>query len=264
MGGLEGRVAVVSGGASGIGAATVRRLASEGMRVIVADISADGAALAQEVGGTFERMDVSDPVAWDRLMGNAQHALGGVDLAFLNAGFTLGAVRIEDCPIAEYRRAMGVMVDGVWLGVRAVVPSMKARGGGTIVVTSSLAGLVPSPGDPVYNMAKHAVVGLARGYAQQLAEVGITINAVCPGMTETPLIDGLRDELVGFPTMQPEAIADVVVACAQAESTGQAIVCQAGTPPYAHPFKGVPGARHAGGSAAHHVPRGLSGEDPPS
>ena len=126
--------------------------------------------MADELGGTFVRLDVGDPEAWPRLLADAEQAHGGIDLAHLNAGIALGAypVVIENVTDDEYRRIMGVNVDGVFFGVRALVPAITKRGGGAIVVTASLAGVGPHPDDPVYAATKHFVVGLVRSLGYPL------------------------------------------------------------------------------------------------
>ena len=109
-------------------------------------------------------------------------------MAFLNAGIATGTGLGEDFDLALYRRAMGANLDGVVFGINAVMPAMRARGGGSIVVTASLAGLAPVPMDPIYAANKHAVVGLVRSLGPALAGDGIRINAICPGFADTAII----------------------------------------------------------------------------
>src|ERR1700738_5085657 len=143
MGAVDGKVAVVTGGGSGIGRATARRLGAEGGRVAVLDVDDDaGGAVAAELGGWYVRTDVSDPAAWAAAVARVEAEAGGIDLAFLNAGVTTGESDICALTDAQYRRIMGPNVDGVVFGVRAVVPSMAGRGGGGVVATASLAGLI--------------------------------------------------------------------------------------------------------------------------
>src|SRR4051812_37269172 len=137
-------------------------------------------------------------------------------------------------------------VDGVVFGARALAPELIARGGGAIVATASLAGLIAFSPDPIYTLTKHAVVGFVRALAPQLEPRGITVNAVCPGLTDTPLVAGegrQRLEDVGFPLIPPTDIAAAVLACMTSTATGQAYVCQAGRPPVPYEFRGVPGPR---------------------
>jgi NAD(P)-dependent dehydrogenase (short-subunit alcohol dehydrogenase family) len=246
MGRLGGKVAVVTGGASGIGRATAVRLAGEGATVVVADIDVAGARkVADEVGGSALELDVGDPAGWRRAAGELTAAgNGAVDIAFLNAGITTGEDRISELTDEAYRRIMAVNVDGVVFGVRALAPLIAQRGGGAIVATSSLAGVIAFPPDPIYTLTKHAVVGLVRSLAPQLERDGITINAVCPGLTDTPLLAGVTRRALeesGFPVMSPEQIAGAVLAAVLDGGTGRALVCQPGREPTPFRFSNVPG-----------------------
>jgi NAD(P)-dependent dehydrogenase (short-subunit alcohol dehydrogenase family) len=249
MGALEGKVAVVTGGASGIGLASTRLLASEGATVLVVDANGDGAErAAAEVGGAALRADVGDSGAWPGIVEGARR-LGGVDIAYLNAGVTTGEEDITKLSDEQYRRILAVNVDGIVFGTRAVVPEMAARGGGAVVATSSMAGIVAFPGDPVYTLTKHAVVGFVRSLAPRLAEQGITVNAICPGLVDTPLIDGeIRDALAGsgFPLITAASVAEAVLGCVLGEDTGQAVVVQLGREPVAYRFGRPPGPRAPG------------------
>ncbi len=211
------RSALVTGSASGIGAAVVRLLEDEGTAVLPLDLATG--------------FDVSDPDAWD--------TIGGVDFAFLNAG--IGGSGDD---VAGYRRMLGVNVDGVVFGVRRLEQAMAA--GSSIVATASLAGLVPMPHDPIYTLTKHAVVGYVRAIAPHLAERRIRINAICPGFVDTPIVtDELRAwiESQGIPLIQPDRVAEAVLAAARSEETGQAWVVQPGREPLRYEFRGVPGPR---------------------
>jgi NAD(P)-dependent dehydrogenase (short-subunit alcohol dehydrogenase family) len=246
MGRLGGKVAVVTGGASGIGRATAVRLAAEGATVIVADIDAAGARkVAGEVGGSAVELDVGDPAGWRRVTDElTASGNGGVDIAFLNAGITTGEDRISHLTDEAYRRIMAVNVDGVVFGVRALAPLIAQRGGGAIVATSSLAGVIAFPPDPIYTLTKHAVVGLVRSLAPPLQRDGITINAVCPGLTDTPLVGAaLRRTLdeSGFPVMPPEQIAAAVLEAVLDGGTGRALVCQPGREATPFRFSNAPG-----------------------
>jgi NAD(P)-dependent dehydrogenase (short-subunit alcohol dehydrogenase family) len=228
-GAFEGQLAVVTGAGSGIGAATARRLAADGASVIVADVDeTSGMAVADAVGGRFTRLDVGDPEAWDALVAEA----GPIRFAHLNAGIAMGAypVRIERSSIDAYRRVMRVNADGVFFGARALVPGLAERGGGAIVATASLAGLGPHADDPVYSATKHFVVGLVRSLAPPLADLGITINAVCPGGVATALLRtiGHPDPLPDQPFMDPVEIADAVATLLAGDETGEAYMVRAG------------------------------------
>jgi NAD(P)-dependent dehydrogenase (short-subunit alcohol dehydrogenase family) len=219
------RTALVTGGASGIGAATVDLLRSAGAEVQSLDLA----------GG----FDVSDPHAWE--------TVGAVELACLNAGVTTGEQDVSRLSADAYRRILGANVDGVVLGVRRLASVMEP--GSAIVVTASLAGLVPAPEDPIYTLTKHAVIGFVRSVAPQLAERGIRINAVAPGFVETPMIESARFADAGFPLLQPEAVAQAVLATARTGETGQIWVVQPGREPLQFRFPNVPGPRDASGAS---------------
>ncbi|HZM56040.1 MAG TPA: SDR family oxidoreductase, partial [Acidimicrobiales bacterium] len=205
MGSLSGKVAVVTGGGSGIGLATATRLAEAGVSVAVVDLDGSSAdRAAGGLGGLALQADVGRSDVWPGIVDAVITRYGGIDLAHLNAGVTTGEADITKVTDEIYRRAVGVNVDGVVFGIRALVPALSARGGGAIVATASLAGLIGFSPDPIYCLTKHAVVGLVRSLGPQLAEHHITINAVCPSIVDTPLIDDMRDVLEGsgFPLIE--------------------------------------------------------------
>ena len=236
---LTGKIALVTGGASGIGKAVVERLASEGASVIVADLNeSDGQKVAADVGGQFVKLDVSDADAWDALVAD----LDRLDVVHLNAGVTTQNGDIKSLTEAQYRRVMGANVDGVVYGTRAVLRVMPS--GGAIVCTASIAGLIGFSPDPIYTLTKHAVVGFVRAMAQQLEPLGITINAVNPGIVETPLVGEEAAKFLreaNIPMMEPSQIADAVVSAVSSGRTGECWVCtkQAGNAP--HEFAPVTG-----------------------
>jgi len=238
---LLGKRALVTGGASGIGAATARLLAAQGAHVTVVDLpraSSAGERLAGEIEGTFVGADVGEPDEWARLVATIDR----LDFVHLNAGVVAGtdlfAISLDD-----YRRMFRVNVDGVAFGVRAVVPLMR---GGAIVATASLAGIGPFADDPVYAATKHAVVGLVRSLAEPLRAKGITVNCVCPGMTATGLLTAdARTQIAtqGLQIMDPRQVAEAVIACFLGESTGDAWVVELGRDLMPYKFRGVPGPR---------------------
>ena len=214
--------ALVTGAAGGIGRAIVTKLRGEGFDVKELDL----------VSG----FDVTDPEAWEHI--------GSVDLACLNAGVLTGSDDIAVLTDEQYRRAVGVNVDGVVYGVRRLDRVMPK--GSTIIVTASLAGLVGIPDDPIYGLTKHAVVGFVRSVAPQLAARGIRIQAVCPGWADTALTppEFKQDlEARGFRLLTADAVAEGVWAAFQSAGTGEAWIVQPGRDPLLYEFKGVPGPR---------------------
>ena len=233
------RSALVTGGRSGIGQAIVRALEREGTDVQVLDL-ADG-------------FDVGDPRTWD--------GVGRVDGAFLNAGVVTGERLIGRVSDEQYARIRGANLDGVVFGVRRLAQVMHE---GAIVVTASLAGLVATDNDPLYALTKHAVVGFVRSLAPTVAGDGITVHAICPGLTNTAIMgDEARAHLrdVGFPLMAPEQIAAAVVTAATApDRSGACWVCQPGRPPVVYQFRDVPGPRTEGTEGR--VPPGIRDGEP--
>ena len=214
--------ALVTGSAGGIGRAIVERLEREGASVLELDL----------VTG----FDVSDPTAWQ--------SVDRVELACLNAGVTTSTASITELKREEYRRVVGVNVDGVVYGARRMAREMES--GDAIVLTASLAGLTAVENDPIYALTKHAVIGFVRSVAPQLAERGIRINAVCPGFADTPMVAGdLRSSLEAsdFPLLTADEVAEAVLRAARSEGTGEAWVVQPGREPEPYRFRGIPGAR---------------------
>lgn len=245
---LKGKAALVTGGASGIGAAAVRRLAAAGAVVGIADRDTDAArALAVEVGGLGLPGDVSDPDLLKMSVDVAEDAFGRLNIVLLNAGVTAGQSGVEKLDVAGYRRIMGVNVDHVVFGLTSAVPALRRAGGGHIVATASLAGLVPMPGDALYTLTKHAVVGYVRAAAPTLAPEGIRVNAVCPGFADTPLLAGARDKFGEFPLLSADDVADAIEAVLERAEPGECWFCQPGREPAPYGFRGVPGP--AGGVA---------------
>ena len=263
MASLAGKVAVVTGGGSGIGLATATRLAAAGASVAVVDL--DGASaerVAGELDGLALRADVGRSDEWPGIVEAVTRRFGGIDLAHLNAGVTTGESDITKVTDEIYARATGVNVDGVFFGVRAVVPAMAARGGGSIVATASLAGLIGFSPDPVYCLTKHAVVGLVRSLGPQLGEQGIVINAVCPSIVDTPLIADMREVLESsrFPLIDVEAVSTVVVELLGGDASGEAMVIQAGREALPFRFARPPGPR-AGGTVGQMPPKEFAAHD---
>jgi NAD(P)-dependent dehydrogenase (short-subunit alcohol dehydrogenase family) len=243
---LDGQVAIVTGGAGGLGRATCQALSTAGVRVLVVDVDdRGGQEVAEAVGGEFFAADVSRPEDNEALVEAALERFGGLDLVHLNAGITSGCGVGDDFDPARYRRAMGVNLDGVVFGTHAAVAALEARGGGAIVATASLAGLTGVAADPLYAANKHAVVGLARSLGPMLVERGIRFNAVCPGFSESPMVDPIRDQLAqeGIPVIPAEAVADAVLCLFAGEMSGECWFVQAGREPGPFKFRGIPGPR---------------------
>ncbi|MGW0916942.1 SDR family oxidoreductase [Streptomyces sp. NPDC002784] len=241
---LADKVAIVTGGASGLGRAMALALGKAGARVVVADLDAGaGQEVADLVGGAFRACDVSDLDANRALVDFAQERYGGVDIALLNAGVATGCGVGDDFDPARYRRAMGANLDGVVYGTHAVLPALRARGGGAIVATASLAGLTAVPLDPLYAANKHAVVGLARSLGPALAPDNVRFNAVCPGFAESRIIDRLRDMLSaqGLPVIPAEVVADTVLRIVTGDGTGECWFIQPDREPEPFRFRSVPG-----------------------
>ncbi|MGQ0573876.1 MAG: SDR family oxidoreductase [Pseudonocardia sp.] len=241
---LTGKAALVTGGASGIGAAAVRRLAKAGAVVAICDRDEAAArALAEQVGGLALPGDVSDLDTMTMAVDVAEDSFGRLNLVLLNAGITAGQSGVADLDVAGYRTIMGVNVDHVVFGLNAAVPALRRAGGGTVVVTASLAGLVPMPGDALYTLTKHAVVGYVRAAGAMLAEEGIRVNAVCPGFADTPLIAHARDSFGDFPLLSADDVAEAVEAILERGEPGECWYVQPGREPAPYGFRGAPGPK---------------------
>lgn len=227
---LTGKVAVVTGAANGMGEATSQRLAGLGAKVIGLDVDDErGGKVFAELGAPHEyrHLDVGDLAQWESALGGVVADHGGIDIVHLNAGVMLrpnGTPTFDD-PFdwlneAGYRRIMRVNMDGVVFGMIAAVPRLQARGGGSIVITSSLAGVTPLPIDPIYSMTKHGLVGLVRSSIAPLASRNITINAVLPGGVDTNIVPPDLKSMV--PNWNPPSfIANVIVQILESGESGQ-------------------------------------------
>jgi len=246
---LRDRVALVTGGASGLGRATALALAAAGAEVVIADLDADGGAqVAAQVGGHFVQTDVSQLEANRAMVAFARERCGRLDLAHLNAGVTSGCGLGEDFDLAAYRRAMGVNLDGVVFGTHAVLSALRRNDGpdrGAIVATASLAGLTAVPMEPLYAANKHGVVGLVRSLGPSLALDGIRVNAVCPGFAESAMTAPIREglEAAGFELIPAQVVAETVVRLFALDVTGECWFVQQGREPAPFQFRNVPGPR---------------------
>jgi NAD(P)-dependent dehydrogenase (short-subunit alcohol dehydrogenase family) len=187
MGRLSGKVAIVTGAASGIGQASVELFRSEGATVAGADVS-DGADLRVDAGDEEQVRDLVEQVARD---------LGGVDIFFANAGVSGGWATISDQTAEDWAEILRVNLIGPFLAIKHAAPLMKQRGGGSIICTASVVGLRSGAGGAAYSASKAGVISLVQTAAQQLAGTGIRVNAICPGLIETgmtkPMYDIARD-----------------------------------------------------------------------
>jgi NAD(P)-dependent dehydrogenase (short-subunit alcohol dehydrogenase family) len=190
VGKLDGKVAVITGGASGIGAAAVRLFVEEGCRVVIVDVQDDkGARLAVELGksSAYLHADVSRESDVSGAVAHALSRFGRLDCLYNNAG--LGGVSgpIAEIPVDGYDQTMGVLLRGVFLGMKHAAPIMTQQGGGSIISTASVAGLQAGYGPHIYSAAKAAVVHLTRSVAMELGESGVRVNCICPGGIATPI-----------------------------------------------------------------------------
>jgi 3-oxoacyl-[acyl-carrier protein] reductase len=190
-------VALVTGGGSGIGAATVRRLAARGVATVVADVSLEPArALADEVAATAASLAVAcDVTRPDDLVAavDAAAGLGDLDVLVCCAGLPGDAVRLEAFPLEQWERVLQVNTMGVVHALRAVTPGMRARGRGAVVTVASIAGVSGSRRQVAYSGAKAAVVGITQAAAKELMADGIRVNAVAPGFIATPMTDAMSE-----------------------------------------------------------------------
>ena len=190
MGRLDGKVAIVTGGARGQGAAEVRLFAAEGASVVCTDVLVDeGQALAAELGGNvvFARHDVSREEEWDAAVALAQERFGGLHVLVNNAGIAHTA-SIAEHTVADYEKIVAVNQIGVFLGIRAAIAPMTAAGGGSIINISSVAGIRGIKNMIAYSASKYAVTGMTAGAALELARYKIRVNSIHPGVIQTPML----------------------------------------------------------------------------
>jgi NAD(P)-dependent dehydrogenase (short-subunit alcohol dehydrogenase family) len=212
MGQLDGRAGIITGAASGIGAATARVLAREGAKLVLTDLDdAAGLALAEEVGGIYVHHDVADEAAWPGVVETAEKRFGRLDILVANAGIAIMGPAI-DMSLADWRRQMAINVDGVFLSVKYCIPAMRRAGhGGSIVMLSSVAGLRGSAGLAGYSASKGAVRLFAKSIALECAQAGdaIRVNSVHPGIIATPIWTKMPGRANA--PLDPDRIADLTV-----------------------------------------------------
>jgi NAD(P)-dependent dehydrogenase (short-subunit alcohol dehydrogenase family) len=236
------KVGLITGGGSGIGRATAMALAKEGARIVVADISETGgretAHLLEDAGAraAFVQVDVTKRDDLERMVAFAEESFGGLDIFHNNAGIGTPQPRFPAAAPDLWEKTVMVDLWAVIAGVQAVVPAMQRRGGGVIVNTASIAGLIAHLPDPIYAAAKHGVVGLTRSLSFLHNEANIRVNCICPGVVDTPLVRGRPGEMTEaelkareayvatMPLIRPEEIADAVLEFVRDDSlVGQAM-----------------------------------------
>jgi NAD(P)-dependent dehydrogenase (short-subunit alcohol dehydrogenase family) len=246
---LDGKVALVTGGASGIGRATALTFAREGAKLVIADMNEDGGQqtvhMITENGGeaTFVQVDVTSATQIEAMINKTVETYGRLDCAFNNAGISSGGQRAftADYPEERWHQVIAINLTGVWLCLKYEIPQMLQQGGGAIVNTASVAGLVGLPYASAYVASKHGVVGLTRTAALEYAKQGIRVNCVCPGYIETPMTEQGRNDPERMAHMlasepigrigKPEEIAETVVwLCSDAASfvTGHTMTVDGG------------------------------------
>jgi 3alpha(or 20beta)-hydroxysteroid dehydrogenase len=229
MGRLDGKVAIISGGARGMGESHARRFVAEGARVVLTDVLADeGEKVAIDLGAeaVFEAMDVTDAAAWARVVAATQERWGRIDILVNNAGI-FRMLSIADTSEEIWDRMMAVNVKGVFLGIQAVAPIMVAQGGGSIINISSIAGLRGTALATAYSTSKWAVRGMTKCAARELASTGVRVNSVHPGIIDTPMADefdilGVRNDVDKMIPLgreaEPSEVTQVVLFLASDES----------------------------------------------
>ena len=243
---LEGRVALVTGASNGIGEAVARRLAGLGAHVVCADVDDEaGAKVAADIGGHFVHCDVGELVDNEAAVAAAVERFGGLDLVHLNAGISTGFGIGADFDVVRYRRAMSINLDGVVFGAHAAMATLTERGGGTIIATSSMAGLVPVPLDPIYAANKHAVIGLVRSLAELLAPDDIKVHALCPSFARTNIISDIKPFLddAGFPILEVDTVVDAFVSILDSDGSGECWFVVPGRDSQPFTFRNAPGPR---------------------
>jgi len=196
MGRLDGKVAVITGGASGIGAGTVRRFVEEGAKVLIADLDAErGPALAAELGDAtaFLQTDVSQEEQIAAMIAEATDRWGRLDCLYNNAGFGGALGPVSSTTVEDFDLTIDVLLKSVFLGMKHASPVMTAQGSGSIISTASVAGLRVGYAPHLYSVAKCAVIHLTKSVALELGEHNIRVNAICPGFIATPLAAGRPD-----------------------------------------------------------------------
>lgn len=241
MNNFKDKAVVITGGASGIGAATARRMAAAGARVMICDLNVEaGEALAAEIGGLFRKVDVASADEIEAMIAAAESAFGRLDVLVNNAG--IGSFgETPDMPPEMWRNVMAIDLDAVFHACRFAIPLMKRGGGGAIVNTASISGMAGDYGFAAYNAAKAGVINYTRAMAVDHGKDNIRVNALCPGLIDTPItaglkaVQGLDQHWYGLIPMgrpgQPDEMAAVICFLASDEAsyvTGSIMVADGG------------------------------------
>ena len=200
---FEGRTAIVTGAARGIGQAIAARLASEGARVAVADIdqaAAEAAVAEIGAGATAFVLDVTRPESWDEVVSRIQRDWGRLDILVNNAGIAGRSAPTWELEVDEWHQVLAIDLTGVFLGCRAVLPAMRAANAGRIVNIASIAGKEGNPNAVPYSAAKAGVIGLTKVVAKEVATDGIFVNCVTPAVIETPILSQVSEEHIRYMT----------------------------------------------------------------
>jgi 3-oxoacyl-[acyl-carrier protein] reductase len=219
--GFEGRTAIVTGAARGIGKAIAVRLVEEGVRVVIADVDEPTArATAGELGDRTlaQKLDVTSAESWEAAVSAARDAWGRLDILVNNAGIAGRSAPIWELSVEEWHEVLAIDLTGVWLGCRAVLPLMIAAGYGRIVNIASIAGKEGNPNASPYSAAKAGVIGLTKSIAKEVATKGILVNSVTPAVIATPILEQVSEEHIAYMTSripmgrvgQPEEVAALV------------------------------------------------------
>jgi 2-dehydro-3-deoxy-L-rhamnonate dehydrogenase (NAD+) len=226
---FEGKSAIVTGGARGIGRAIVTRLASEGAKVLIADIdeAAATAAAGEIAGATAYKLDVTSNDSWQGAVQKAVAEWGKVDILVNNAGIAGRSAPAWELEIQEWLDVINIDLTGVWLGCRAVLPGMIEKGYGRIVNISSIAGKEGNPNASPYSAAKSGVIGLTKSLAKEVATKGVIINGITPAVIETDILKQVSEEHINYMTSripmgrvgQPEEVAALAAFLASGEVT---------------------------------------------
>ncbi|NNN21752.1 MAG: SDR family NAD(P)-dependent oxidoreductase, partial [Acidimicrobiales bacterium] len=221
----EGKVALITGGSKGIGGAVAKKLTTLGAKVALVDIEQDqGKALAEELGGIYINCDVRDFGEMERAFNQTIDAYGQIDIAHLNAGVATGFSLGEEFDTEHFKRVMEINFDGVVYGMHLALRAMKAKQGGDIIATASMAGIVPVPMDPIYSANKHAVVGLVRSVGNLFGPSdNIRVNALCPSFADTDIIKDVKSFLqeAHFPILSVDEVVETFMQILYSNESGK-------------------------------------------